>query len=391
MISPSRLVLNGVARSHTGGEAARHQQNRSQTLSRRFLSLLLCLWSAPPLFPCALNVLGFELGNMAARAPTRLVDLAPEVVALIAHFSASSKVIALWLSGDVRLRSILSVQGGVQSMRLTDMTSGSTSRWPMCLASFKGLLHLHVSRPHGGIGPPSLIWQELKKLPRLLSLEIDCIDDEEIFTNSDRKLYPLADFWPYLSSWRISGRRASHNQHGIPLDGGDRNLRQRAQGAIEANRTLLPVLAYDDLQLLPLTLTSLSIAIHMETRSMPHLPQTLQTLRLTSLDESAFFLPHLLQPGLPDGLITISIDSVARFGASEMREIPRTVTRLEIVSLFSGVGHQRYNAPGVQAQLNMQDDDDDLDENQNDSRQDILQNLPEGLKNFAWKSECSMA
>lgn len=86
--------------------------------------------------------------------------------------SASHAVVKLWQCGNRAFNEKL--KNWIHTVHLYDDKRFSTSRWPMMLASLPNLRALRIERK-GVLAPPSLLSQEVQKLPNALEeLEIRC-------------------------------------------------------------------------------------------------------------------------------------------------------------------------------------------------------------------------
>jgi hypothetical protein len=108
-------------------------------------------------------------------------------------------VLALLLSGAFKLRYLLCNRGSLKKLRLVDLSDSSTSRWPLMVGELRGLEELTVVRPNSRLGCTSLVPNQLKNLPQLKLLHLECLDSGMLLVETR-----LRSLLPNLESLSIS-------------------------------------------------------------------------------------------------------------------------------------------------------------------------------------------
>lgn len=147
----------------------------------------------------------------------KIALLSGDLLANILHFDdVSHVVVTLWKCGDASLNSKMS--DWVESVDLEDRNPASTSRYPKMLSNLRKLRRLRIHH-QGHIAPPSILSQELRKLPSTLTnLEIASYcghlpfydfsatsDPFESFkcAGMDLKMWNIGDSFPHLAKLAI--------------------------------------------------------------------------------------------------------------------------------------------------------------------------------------------
>jgi hypothetical protein len=100
---------------------------------------------------------------------TGLVSISIDVLAEITALLNGGGLLRLWMTGDFVLHDRLR-KGGVKEVSFEDSSNYSTTRWPMMIGELYSLEKLTYLRDLQPLGPAALIWRELSRLRRLVTL-----------------------------------------------------------------------------------------------------------------------------------------------------------------------------------------------------------------------------
>jgi hypothetical protein len=148
----------------------------------------------------------------------RLAMIPPELMQMITEKAGGSSTINLWASGNRALRFLLAHRCGVRTVDLWDGTQYSTSRWPMMLSELRGLEVLKIDRDSHPLYCPGLVFQELKKMPGLKILHLNCRDCVEILVTERKnaKMESLSELLPNLKELQLTSFSADISLLDLP-------------------------------------------------------------------------------------------------------------------------------------------------------------------------------